>query len=482
MSVSISTTRTLSLFWTTLVWAVLGATTAGPLSASPPPSTRQELIDRATPAVGYSYWWGHGCWRTDGQQKGSCSGSCPNCSHSGHYGADCSGFVAKVWQVPSASDVTDDAHPYSTRNFRYDETYWTRIDRANAQMGDALVHRNSSDTGGHIVLFERGDPWGDMWTYEARGCSYGIVHNLRGLGSTYVAIQRDNLTQGCTPDCSGRECGPDPICNESCGTCGAGETCNASGQCESGSCTPDCWARECGPDPNCNTSCGTCSAGEDCDYLGRCVPEDCTPDCSGLECGPDPNCGTTCGTCPDGMYCTGGTCILEDCTPDCSGRECGPDPNCNTSCGLCDKEEYCDSTGHCVTGVCEPSCGGRQCGLESNCGTSCGTCPYGQFCNSNGQCLTNDCTPDCSTRECGLDPQCGMVCGTCPVDQLCNASGQCVGGSGDIDGGNGPGAGVLSVRGHCNASGSGSPRPLLPVILLFALFYLFRRRKNTAKQ
>ena len=55
--------------------------------------------------VGYSYWWGHGAWRSDGTQHGTCTGSCPACSHTGGYGADCSGFVAKCWQIPTASPL-----------------------------------------------------------------------------------------------------------------------------------------------------------------------------------------------------------------------------------------------------------------------------------------------------------------------------------------------------------------------------------------
>jgi hypothetical protein len=35
----------------------------------------------------------------------------------------------------------------------------------------------------------------------------------------------------CVPDCSGRECGADPICGESCGSCAASENCDAAGQC-----------------------------------------------------------------------------------------------------------------------------------------------------------------------------------------------------------------------------------------------------------
>ncbi len=36
----------------------------------------------------------------------------------------------------------------------------------------------------------------------------------------------------CTPDCSGRECGPDPACGTSCGTCDLGYSCIATGLCE----------------------------------------------------------------------------------------------------------------------------------------------------------------------------------------------------------------------------------------------------------
>jgi hypothetical protein len=141
-------------------------------------------------AVGYSYYWGHGSWRDDGATVGSCSGSCPSCTHTGQYGADCSGFVAKVWQVPSASPITLDAHPFSTENFYNDQVYWTQIPRSTIQPADALVHRTS--TSGHIALYESGaDPFGAVWLYEARGCATGVVHDLRTVDSTYIAIRRN---------------------------------------------------------------------------------------------------------------------------------------------------------------------------------------------------------------------------------------------------------------------------------------------------
>ena len=95
----------------------------------------------------------------------------------------------------------------------------------------------------------------------------------------------------CDKDCTGRDCGPDPECGESCGTCGTNQTCSADGKCEcdfescgdtccaqgqvcanNSCCTPDCGVRECGLDPVCNSSCGECLPDEDCNIDGQCVP------------------------------------------------------------------------------------------------------------------------------------------------------------------------------------------------------------------
>jgi uncharacterized protein YraI/predicted small lipoprotein YifL len=179
--------------------AVCGGTTPPAMDAGTPTTTPpgvapevSQMFSLARSAVGYSYYWGHGSWGTDGRDHGSCSGSCPSCSHTGRYGADCSGFVAKVWQIPSASPVTTDRHPYSTYNFVNSTTHWSRVARTAVRPGDALTYNTNG--AGHIVLFESGsDPWGSVWTYEARGCATGIVHNLRTVGSNYVGIRREGL-------------------------------------------------------------------------------------------------------------------------------------------------------------------------------------------------------------------------------------------------------------------------------------------------
>jgi uncharacterized protein YraI len=163
-----------------------------PSTPSTGSNSRESAIARAQGAVGFSYWWGHGRWIPNGatsSSKGVCTGNCPNCSHSGSYGADCSGLAAKVWQVPSNNtDMTVDSHPYSTISFVGSNANWSTVSRSNVQKGDALVYNQNG--AGHIFIFESGDGWGSMWAYEARGCSYGIVHNLRTATSAYKAIKR----------------------------------------------------------------------------------------------------------------------------------------------------------------------------------------------------------------------------------------------------------------------------------------------------
>jgi hypothetical protein len=164
-----------------------------PAMMPPPSNSRDEAIANAKTGVGFSYWWGHGRWLLSGptsQNKGTCNGSCPSCTHGGSYGADCSGYVAKLWQVPSSNtDVSVDSHPYSTWNFQNQTTHWSGVDRANVLPGDAMVYNDGS--AGHIFLYEKGDGWGSMWAYEAKGCSYGIVHNLRTATNAYKAIRRN---------------------------------------------------------------------------------------------------------------------------------------------------------------------------------------------------------------------------------------------------------------------------------------------------
>jgi MYXO-CTERM domain-containing protein len=199
---------------------------SAPGGAAPPLMSRDDIICRAKSGVGFSYYWGGACWCASGCSPnfsscspGSCSGSCPNCSHSGSYGADCSGYVTKIWQVPDPIATTTCGHgPYVAATYTKTTSYWNVISRANIQRGDSMA----SST--HVLLYEQGDPWGSMVAYEARGCSYGIVRNWRTCSSSYVAARRINLGTACA-------CNPGQTQSEGCGNCGTRQrTCQSSCQ------------------------------------------------------------------------------------------------------------------------------------------------------------------------------------------------------------------------------------------------------------
>jgi hypothetical protein len=173
-----------------------------PAVAAPPSSTRDEIVSRGNGVVGFSYWWGHGRWSTSsGASHGSCSGGCPSCSHSGSYGADCSGFVAKAWQVPDAISVSTDKHPYSTYYLDNYSYHWSTISRGSIKKADAMVYNTGG--AGHTFLFVSGDGWGWMTAIECKGCSYGCVKGSRTASSSYKAIRRDNVQDEADKDGDG---------------------------------------------------------------------------------------------------------------------------------------------------------------------------------------------------------------------------------------------------------------------------------------
>jgi hypothetical protein len=431
-----------------LLLVVLGA--PGAVRAVPEEMSRDEIIDLAVSGVDYSYWWGNGCWRLDGTQHGSCSGSCPDCTHSGSYGADCSGYAAKVWQVPSPSPVTTCSHPYSTEDFTCSETWWDPISRDDLERGDAASYRTGGcpGSGGHIVIYESGDPWGSLWTYEARGCSYGIVHNTRTLSDSYRAIRRQNLggptcvpaaeaCNGADDDCDGstdedlaRSCGTDE------GACAAGtEWCaeGAYGPCEGeigptdevceGSVDENCDGMtdegcDCtaGATRPCGTDEGACAAGlEECDaggWWGPCVGsvepagEECNAvddDCDGVT---DEEIARPCGT--DEGACVAGTeTCAEGAFGPCQGAigptdevcEGAVDENCD---GATDEGCSCEYGATRACGTEEGACtrGLQACAAEGLWGPCVGGVgPVAETCNG----IDDDCDGTTDEEGCGAD-------------------------------------------------------------------------------
>ncbi len=168
-----------------------GGTTTPPATSS----ARAAVLARAAKSVGYSYWWGHGRFSdtaATSATKGSCSGSCPSCSHKGTFGGDCSGLTAKAWSVPSTNtSISDDQHPYSTVDFNKDSSRWSTVSRGSVLPADAMVY--NSNGAGHIFVYAKGDGWGSMYAYECKGCADGCVYDLRTASSAYHAIRKTGL-------------------------------------------------------------------------------------------------------------------------------------------------------------------------------------------------------------------------------------------------------------------------------------------------
>ena len=131
-------------------------------------------------------------------------------------------------------------------------------------------------TGGdtsYQVCLEDGSGWGD--------CQCPCSSDADCGADEYCELN----TNQCKPDtcdhaanCASRCCGDD-----GCGTgtdcennCNSGDTCNTI-TCTCQSCTPQCGTRECGLDPVCGNSCGTCGANSTCSHLGIC-------ECDFVEC------------------------------------------------------------------------------------------------------------------------------------------------------------------------------------------------------
>jgi hypothetical protein len=253
-------------------------------------------------------------------------------------------------------------------------------------------------------------------------------------------------TLPCSPQCEGKQCGPDG-CGALCGGCCEGQTCEA-GACLGG---PGC---EVAPVPGCSEcSCEDCVCDVDpycCQVMwddlcvGECVDQcggcGSTPTCGEKECGPN-GCGGVCGECPLGWDCTDGGKCVDNCEADCSGSDCGTD-GCGGNCGTCEEGAQC------VEGACLEECGGidfvgccdgdiqHYCEdgfqLLVDCaaqGLTCGwketlgwyDCSDSSLSDPSGTFplwCPGVCPPECDGKECGPDG-CGGSCGECQEGQEC---------------------------------------------------------------
>ncbi|OGJ12433.1 hypothetical protein A3K82_02740 [Candidatus Pacearchaeota archaeon RBG_19FT_COMBO_34_9] len=102
---------------------------------------------------------------------------------------------------------------------------------------------------------------------------------IGGIADTYYinsnGEQQDE--EECTPDCTGLQCGPDPECGESCGTCTGTDVCS-NGVCVQQECEPESIETTCGTWV-CGTKINNCGAevncGEDCLEGQMCLEGNC---------------------------------------------------------------------------------------------------------------------------------------------------------------------------------------------------------------
>ena len=186
---------TSAAFLAVFLAAFLGVSLKG-LSA-PPEEPKEAIVCRGTSGEGFSYEWGGECWCANGCQPdlvncdpGLCtpnpgSTGCPDCTHTGTYGADCSGFVSKSWQVPNPYPVDAcDVGRYTASDFTSDHAYWNVVSMNSLQPGDAVASSS------HVILvigYE--DAFGEHEVVEAKGCIYGIVRQSRTFASYYSVSQ-----------------------------------------------------------------------------------------------------------------------------------------------------------------------------------------------------------------------------------------------------------------------------------------------------
>jgi cell wall-associated NlpC family hydrolase len=120
-----------------------------------PPVTRLQILDLARSAVGTSYVHGGESWERQRAAPG---------------GTDCSGLIAKAWQVPRAAESWEElsVRP-TTETLSVSTEGWFKLPVSQRQPGDVLVRREALVH--HALIYERDDAYfaenGSIWVYEA---------------------------------------------------------------------------------------------------------------------------------------------------------------------------------------------------------------------------------------------------------------------------------------------------------------------------
>lgn len=442
----------------------------GTASATPAPMSRADIVANAKTVVGFSYWWGGGAWQPGSASKGTCTpngpNGCPTCTHSGPYGADCSGFVAKAWQIDKPTPLAQNYHPFSTWHFATYSTWWDKPAKGDAKQADAFNYNSGS--AGHVFMFDKGDPWGSAWAWECKGCVYGCVYNLRSVSANYGLIRRKLIVEpaACTPHCEGSVI-VDANCGK--GDCAAyAATCvndNLGLRCASVFCPTQGTTSTCLPSDN-NGKIATCTNGAlsdvgDCGAYGAicstavgpaatCVSAFCATStaakpvagdlcyngkrysCSAKGALSEAPCaaGEPCQTLPGKSGPGSGTCGPKPCD-NCNDSNPCTDDSCQdgvcahlANTAACDDGEVCTSGDACADSACHGTAkdcdDGLSCTVDACASGACSHTPDAALCEDG-----NACTADvCTAGGCQHSNQSGA----CEDGDGCTVGGGCTGG------------------------------------------------------
>ncbi len=237
----------------------------------------------------------------------------------------------------------------------------------------------------------------------------------------------------CVSDCSGLECGPDPIYGESCGTCQEGAAC-VSNQCV---CRPEdhlecvagnvTWIDSCGNVGAVKEGCPlACLAGEcvGCEAVGK-------VNCSGIctHLGTNTDCSECGDACPQGGSCEAGQCKCPGTQVDCSGvcTTLGTNNDCSDCDDACSQGRSCEA-GQCQCPENQVDCSGwcTPLGTNTDCSDCGDACSQGRSCEA-GQCQCPENQVDCFgvCKPLGTATDCSDCGDACTEGLLCEDS-ECV--------------------------------------------------------
>jgi hypothetical protein len=159
------------VFWTT---------PSGPYWGSPP-VTRLQILDIARSALGRRYLHGGESWAR---------------AASGLDGVDCSGLIAKAWQVPRAVESWEElpSRP-TTETLSVSTPRWQKLSIDERRPGDALVRYE--EVVKHAFIFDRDDvdyaKNSRIWVYEAAEPRVKHVSYQLSELTQYSLVRRDGI-------------------------------------------------------------------------------------------------------------------------------------------------------------------------------------------------------------------------------------------------------------------------------------------------